>query len=216
MAVYRFQQIFDMDTAIPADAITNTTHWRHTTGQPQDFDNIRDMLRDFWTVQPTGGSARMDSYLAQEIQPTVRVKAWHLDDPLPRVPVYESTFTVTPSTGSDALPHEVALCLSFQAERESGTSQARRRNRIFLGPFSESASAGNGAPATALVSNCIRAARSMLAAADNSASWNWCGWSQTDQDYFDLTNGWVDNAWDTQRRRGLSPTTRSVWTASTP
>ncbi len=38
----------------------------------------------------------------------------------------------------------------------------------------------------------------------------WVIYSPTDNQYRGVTNAWVDNAWDTQRSRGLAPTSRQV------
>jgi hypothetical protein len=52
----------------------------------------------------------------------------------------------------------------------------------------------------------------MKAAAIASASWDWVVYSPTDDAYHEVANGWVDNAWDTQRRRGYKPTSRTTFT----
>jgi len=38
---------------------------------------------------------------------------------------------------------------------------------------------------------------------------SWQVWSPTDNQGRDVTNAWVDDAWDVQRRRGLRASTRS-------
>jgi hypothetical protein len=51
---------------------------------------------------------------------------------------------------------------------------------------------------------------SNLLAASNPATL--AVWSPSNGDAVPVTDGWVDNAWDTQRRRGIDRTARSTWT----
>jgi hypothetical protein len=39
----------------------------------------------------------------------------------------------------------------------------------------------------------------------------WLMYSKADNAYAKIESIWVDNAWDTQRRRGLKPTQRNVF-----
>lgn len=126
------------------------------------------------------------------------------------MPVYESDFAFSP-TGSAPLPAEVALVMSFQAARASGQNQARRRNRVYLGPLGGSAPSSDGRPAPGFVTQVARAGSDLAAAASSSVNWNWVVWSPTEQQDYQVDNGWVDNSWDTQRRRGLAPTSRTTF-----
>ena len=38
-------------------------------------------------------------------------------------------------------------------------------------------------------------------------------WSVANNDLVLANDGWVDNSWDTQRRRGLDTTARTTWAA---
>jgi hypothetical protein len=40
-----------------------------------------------------------------------------------------------------------------------------------------------------------------------------CVWSQVDQFAVEVDNGWIDNAFDTQRRRGQQVSTKTLWNA---
>lgn len=214
--LYRFQHTLTMDTNVPGDSITSTTHWRNTSTPTSDFDNVKDIIKDFYTLAASGQAAAVQSYLSADIGPVCYVKAYALADPTPRAPVYEGQFNISASSGTAGLPHEVALCVSFQADREAGQRQNHRRNRFYLGPFTEAANVPGGVPESTMVSDIQKAARTMLAAADNADVWNWVVWSPFRSEYYDLTNGWVDNAWDIQRRRGRAATTRNPFTASSP
>lgn len=215
MAVYRFQVTFPTDTALPADYVTNTWHFSSVGELPiiTDFDNVRDMLDDFYSEVPTGKSNSIMSLMSNTLNTPALVKAYALEDPEPRAPVYESTFTG--SYGSSSLPAEVALCLSFQATRASGQPQSRRRNRVYLGPFADQGT-NQERPSAAMCETITAAARDLLQAADASVNWTWVIWSPTEGEDYEVNNGWVDNSWDTQRRRGVSPSTRYLWDDDSP
>lgn len=211
MAVYSFTVTFPTDSAIPKDYVTNRFHFSTVGAAPiiTDFDNVRDMLKDFYTVAPPAGGNALTTWLDSGLNGPAIVKAYALEDSPPRAPVYESTFAFNP-TGTGTLPSEMAIVMSFQAARVSGQVQARRRNRVYLGPWGTSASAG-GRPAAGLVTQIARCGEQLAEAASSSVNWNWVIWSPTNSQDYQVDNGWVDNSWDTQRRRGLSATSRTTF-----
>ena len=114
------------------------------------------------------------------------------------------------------LPEEVACCLSFEAVPAAGTNQARRRGRIFLGPLAQTAldttiSTAPSRPNPALIASVFTA----LSAASVlwSVSWEWMVNSPTIGKYSSasVARAWIDNAWDTQRRRGVDPSEKTYW-----
>lgn len=207
--------IFQNANLLPEDATVNTWHFENTGALPiTDYDNVRDMLEDFYSETAPGATGAItDLYSDEAFSGDVTVRAYDLDDPQPRVPVYEDGWTFTPSTAI-TMPAEVALVMSFQAAPSSGVSQASRRNRIYLGPFNQSTTAGTGLrPASVYRTRIALAATELLAASDASVRWKWRVWSPTLNAGAPVSNGWIDDAWDTQRRRGLAPTTRTLFTA---
>lgn len=208
MPTFQFMTIFTGSTGLAADQMVNTTHWYNGAAPVvTDYDNVRDMLRDFYTVAPTGNPIR--TYMSGQLSLTAKVKAYNLDEPKPRAPVYESTFAVSGYGGGSPLPNEVALCLSFEAKRESGELQSRRRNRIYLGPFASGAMGTTGRPSPTTVTDIHNAAKRLHDAAAAAASWDWVVYSTLNNDVMDIQHIWVDDAWDTQRRRGLAPSSRT-------
>lgn len=215
MSVHAFQVSFPMDSNLPKDTVTNTWHFNHTGGVVSDYDNVRDMLADFYTTDPTGSANSVQDYMTALIQSNAIVRAYNLDDPKPRPPVYESTFAIS-GTGGAVLPSEVALCMSYQSIKIAGESQARRRGRIYLGPFVQTANDSGGRPSSALITTVAKAARDLVVASDAATSWKWEIYSPTSGNSHQVYNGWVDNAWDTQRRRGLATTARTTWDDTSP
>nr|CRY96767.1 hypothetical protein [uncultured prokaryote] len=208
MPVFAFDVIFQHDNGLPEDRYVNGWHFSGAGPfSPTDYDNVRDMLADFYTDAGTHTNA-LSLYFTDEISSPAVVKAYDLSDTPPRAPVYESTFTFSPPSNSP-LPFECAIVASFEAEKVSGLPQSRRRNRVYLGPLSDNtvATTGliNGGTTTAIVG----ALQDLWDAADTSVSWDWVVYSPTLDSSYPVHNGWCDNAFDTQRRRGIGATSRT-------
>jgi hypothetical protein len=101
--------------------------------------------------------------------------------------------------------------LSFQGTPLSGTPQSRRRGRIYFGPFRTSGLNTQGRPAAGLITSLVNAGDALLAASDAAANWQWVIWSPTTGLEVGVANGWVDDEFDTQRRRGRVPTARTTF-----
>lgn len=185
-------------------------------------------LLDFYTaIRPSGN--RVSSYLARNVARTLlgaRFDVFAVDTPAKLSgsgpgsalgsPVLSVPWTVSPAFAIEGYPSEVSICLSFRADyggvaEEVGATRprARRRGRIFLGPIASNQSTEDG-------NNVVRPAASMLtdirdAAFDLGASAIdvWCVWSRADAIFRTISFASTDNAWDTQRRRGESPTSRT-------
>lgn len=145
------------------------------------------------------------------------VSYYDLADAEPRVPVLETTISLTPKA-EQALPHEVAMCLSFEAVGVSGQSQKRRRGRVYIGVLPLGV-LSSGRPSTAAQQTLRNAADAM--AENDTGGVQWAIYSPTTRatgasladSVHDVKSGWVDNAFDTQRRRGVQPTLREVFSS---
>lgn len=202
---------------IPEDVITNTWHFLFLVGSPVETDYqalVGDLLAFYLFVYSAvdGGLtwapwARPDA---------MSMKVYDLSDPTPRVPVYQEVVDATASTSSSStLVPETAICLSFQAVAVAGLPQARRRGRIYLGGMGVGVTAGSSSLFPQISSD-IRegictAAHDLKAAADGHG-WEWVVRSKVNDDVVAVDNGWVDNAVDTQRRRGQVATARTIFT----
>lgn len=207
MAIWSAHVEFGGASGLPRDRIVNTWSFE---GSPTATDtaNIDDMLWDFYDT-PVASTAPTSIMPTDIVNGEVDIKIYCMDDPMPRVPraTYEHTFTG--STGNP-LPAEVALCLSYHAAPVAGVPQARRRGRVYLGPFT-AAESTDGRPGTALTNMLLAQAAQLLAAAQASVTWQWIVWSRTLDSGAPVTGGWIDDAWDTQRRRGPDSTTRTLF-----
>jgi hypothetical protein len=209
LTTFQANVIFQGASGLPADQYVNTWHF-YTSGAvplPTDYDNVRDMLKDFYVSAPTGG--KVATYMTSALGTTAKVKLYNLDEPKPRVPVYESTFALAGlGTGTPA-PYQVAICLSFEGARVSGEPQARKRNRVYIGPLASSVQQAGGLIFPTTVQVILDAAKRLHDAANASLTWDWKVYSGTENKIYDVSHIWVDNAFDTQRRRALAPTTRN-------
>nr|CRY96720.1 hypothetical protein [uncultured prokaryote] len=144
------------------------------------------------------------------------IKVYDQADPEPRGPLLETTFSMTGLSGDTALPAEVALVASFQADPQSGVPQARRRGRIYVSGWGAATNAPDGRPKQTLITALNNAIASLqtdiFAIGTGTDLVLWGVYSRTSDSFAKITNGWVDNSWDTQRRRGISPTARTTWT----
>jgi len=204
-STYQFNVGFKGPTGLPKDTYVNTWHF-YNGGAPTDFDNVRDMLKDFYCTTPTGNAVA--KYMTNLIQSPATIKAYDMDSPKPRAPSYESTFNLTGLGTGTPVPFECAVCLSFEAARVSGQIQARRRNRVYLGPLASGILWSDGRPLPTAITSIMDAAKRLYAAQAASGSWKWQVYSGTDNKIYDIKHIWIDDSYDTQRRRGLSPSTR--------
>lgn len=151
----------------------------------------------------------------------------HLDGSPHGSPIATRSFTLDASGDIYALPEEVAIALSIHGdlsgvvERQPNPAYpptlpkffrpaARRRGRLFIGPL-----ALNQAITESGESRVSTQAKTVLTYAA-TALWDvfaggWCVWSRADETLYSVTGGWVDDAFDTQRRRGDAPLSRTLW-----
>lgn len=214
---YRVNVSFPYFTGLPEDVVVNTWHFQWLIGSPAegDFSDLRTRLGTFYNAiySNTAGVGN-----APWLRPLINtMSVYNLDDPEPRPPVHESTISLTlgtPLTSSTVTP-ETALCLSYQADTLAGVPQARRRGRIFLGGLQNPITAGTASsfPGVASTHRTIVAnAAAAFLASSTGDDWIWVVHSRTVAGDAPVTNGWIDDEPDTQRRRGRAPTVRTLWT----
>jgi hypothetical protein len=183
--------------------ITNTFHFDGPTYDATQQTRIVNALTSAYDV--------WDTLFSDLLSPSGLIKIYNLDDPLPRAPVAEIPLALTITSGT-SMPPEVAVCCSFQGPRVSGQSQARRRGRIYLGPLRSAFLGTTGRPASTTAPTIVNGAAPLLQlnVLGGIADMKWVV-SSTFGGRPVITNGWVDNEFDTQRRRGRKYTVRTVW-----
>jgi hypothetical protein len=127
-------------------------------------------------------------------------RLYDMADAKPREPIAQANIDM-PAAGTPG-PGEVALCLSFYAQR----NLPRQRGRIYTGPFRGASTSG---PRPGTVLNDAMALGAALMGL-SSGTGDWQVFSPTTNTYRDVTNYWVDDAWDTVRSRGWPASGRQV------
>jgi hypothetical protein len=207
MANIRAMVILNMTSSLPRDACVNTWYCQGVS-DPSTCVAFGNALGTFYDS--------ISGVLARDIGPaTSRIKFYDMGQAKPRAPIHEMALAMGAAPVNTPLPHELACCLSFQGERVSGVPQARRRGRVYLGPLGSNTLTSNGTLSTTETDVIRDAAEVLLTASTEAASWSWVVFSErSDPDAIAfVTNGWVDDAFDVQRRRGVDPTTRQTFGA---
>jgi hypothetical protein len=215
MAVAKAQITIPFFTNIPTDVITNTLHFANPIASMQTIaDEITPEIQDFYEAI-YGGSFGIAAYCS----PLLATVSWYdLADPPPRVP-YTLPMPITAAVETaTSIPTEVATVLSFQADPESGIPQARRRNRIYIGgltPNHVSTATGDNFPTIGTTFRAALGDAALLNFITNLSGSDtvWVARSETANTTVPVTNGWVDNSPDTQRRRSVEATARTLWPA---
>lgn len=148
--------------------------------------------------------------------PATRIKIYNLGDPLPRSPIYDDSFVPSGSNvGPSSLPLEVAVVSSFSAPRQSGVPQARRRGRLYIGPLSVDVvdiSSPLFLPVVKPVFLTLLAGVTKTLSESNDPTAQWVVWSRKGNSFAPIEEGYVNNEFDTQRRRGYDALARTQWT----
>lgn len=215
------QQVIPHRNLMPADAVVNTFHFTGLDDTGDMISAIIGRLNAFWTDVPAGPSNALNTFMSGELNlPGTRIKVYDLSDPKPRAPIADESLGLSQGTpvNTQNLPSEVALCSSYRGPLESGQSPARRRGRIYIGPLNVGAAAGTGTtisrPSAAFRATVAAASRDLAEASTLGCAW--AVWSGVNEGMTIIEYGWVDDAFDTQRRRGAAATTRSNWQVETP
>lgn len=139
------------------------------------------------------------------------LKYYELPGVQPNYPTYESAWTFATPPSGNAGPSELAICLSFAGTRIPGQPQPRRRGRVYIGPLDGTlCSSPRPDPATRTL---LTTNAAVLGDDINAITGHiWCVWSEINGFPATIVGGYVDDAWDVQRRRGIAPSTRTTFT----
>jgi hypothetical protein len=139
------------------------------------------------------------------------IRYYDLDEPEPRVPIDEETFDFDTAPAVSRMPPEVACCMSYRAYYESGTPNARRRGRVFVGPLGDSTVGPAGTFTNGFVDLLALAGQTFFNAVHDTDEALMAIYSPTDGVAHEARLLWVDNEIDIQRRRSTRASYRKDW-----
>ena len=204
MPLLRCQVTVPAVSGISADNVVNTFHFTSTGTTEGILAEIKAALVSFYEA--------FDAFKSTDYTwASTQVKTYNLEDSEPRVPINEAGLALTSAPAGTPGVHEVAMCISYKAEYVSGESAARRRGRIYCGPFHSAVLGTGGRPSSTLITALVAAGTALLTASDTASDWAWIVYSPTSGQGYPVVAGWVDNEFDIQRRRGGKPTTRTTF-----
>lgn len=220
------------------DIVTNTFVFGNNGVAPNatDLDAIEDAVTEFYTTAKNGQGSSLGAYLHSDRARNAlacEVKLYdisaHLDGSPHGAPISTTTFTL-PGTATGSYPSQSAYCITLEAvgratqpvEEADGPDPGsapdrpmqRYTGRIYLGPLKTAAgvtdAVGITRPSPAFMADCRLGIEAMqLHVAANSPNLYLLGvWSRTDEVVRDVDRVSSDDTFDTQRRRGASPTVR--------
>lgn len=215
MTVYRIDATLPYITHLPRDVAINTFHIA-TSG---DIDGSQvstafELTRDFYNN--VLGDFSIASRISQYVDRSTDLCKLEIREVGVPGPGTEASWTLGAGAGpGESLPFEVSVCLSYQGNA-SGVLARRQRGRIYIGPLAPLNSvitflddqpplvAGTFTFDLALAATAYGNA---LAAADIT----WGVYSRVDEELYPIVAGFVDNEFDTQRRRQVKATSRQTW-----
>ncbi len=217
--IFKCQVVMEGTSGLPEDVFINNWYFRSDDVQGVGYDPpgaIKRVLDSFY-MTPSPAGIRIDNYLSKGIKRQLKYRVYDLGQAPPRTRDERLSGTML-SVSANSMPYEDALCLSFYA----GLNRPRRRGRIYLGPLNVQAL--NPGPSTAYPTPdpqllaCIADRAAAVGRTTENVTWVMVtkGGMKPPVEPAGakvITAGWVDNAWDHQRRRGLAATARTPFSA---
>jgi hypothetical protein len=195
MAITECQIILKNENGMPEDSYVNTLYFDDGTIPTPDsqvalevfqaYDKVRTILNDVISGM------------------TIKLYPPGLN---PTGPRYQEDFPYEPLAGPG--PQEVACCLSYSTYDDPERATPRRRGRIYVGPLGGSVCQTDRPNPS--VTAAVLDLGTAIATVGFANNLTWVMRSRADNLYGKIESIWVDDSWDTQRRRGLKATARQV------
>lgn len=212
MPIIRCQVRLPYFTNLPEDVATNTLYYSVPSGVPTtgELDDVSAMIEAFYL-----GVGDNFAGVLLRVGTPCEIRMYNLADAEPRQPIRIDNFALPAAVPADNMPLECAVVLSYHAAFSSGVPNARRRGRIYLGPLhTDVLNAGSAsafpAPTATFISEIITAVGALSSITANGCEW--VQYSPTTDLGLPVVGGWVDNEFDTQRRREGRPSSRTTFT----
>lgn len=174
-------------------------------------DDISAALIDFYDT--SGPNRAINEYRGRGVADLMTFKIYKLSDLKPRVPIVRTHTTTKVKSSTLLWPEESAVCISFSA---APPHTPRRRGRVYIGPLNGSVCVEENVTGIMRVTPGVQ--QDFSAAAVRLANHVDAGWlihsTIGGGTFAAVETGWVDNAFDTQRRRGPDASNRFTWAKS--
>ena len=223
-------------SGVPSDTVENVIHVGSSLGGSVvgDIDEMCQAFRDFYIATAPGATNDLGTFIGDSVSRAANacsILAYFTPDLTGQTPfgspVTSLNFTMSTAAVPTPLPEEVSACISYNADltnvpvTENNPTpppaiirpQQRRRGRLYFGPLQGTAGSEVNnifRPTTVFRTDLglafAKMAQDMLAIAVDYAL---CVWSKADGATYPVIGGYVDDAWDTQRRRGPEATVRT-------
>ena len=202
-------------SGIPHDTVMNTWHFDIPAGSSTDATTIETALRTLYSSISTKFASNLSGAM------TI---AWYNLTTLPAGPPWRTVVMtpIGPGTGNP-LPDNDAIVISFHAdltgipEFAPGTRPRQsRRGRVYLGPL-DSATVVTDSPNhrprvdPALLTTLKTQLTTFLSTMTDSSGVHWQVYSPKGHTIHPVVGGWVDNRFDSVRRRQEDATSRTLW-----
>lgn len=225
-------------SGLPEDTFQNVIHCDVAGSDPagQDIIDAMGAFRDFYITNPGAQTVPLSAVISDAVSRVASacsIAAYFTNDysgvsPFGS-PIGNLAFTMPAPNASTQLPEEVAIVISVNGDLDdvpvTATNpdpppavirpQARRRGRLYLGPLTQTAGTEvdtSYRPNATLRSDAGLAIATMYNAIVTLTPYVLGVWSKADEVVHPIVAGYVDDAWDTQRRRGLAATLRTTFT----
>jgi hypothetical protein len=219
------QNVFGLATGLPEDVIVNTFIFKNQNqagplggnAQERASNAVKAFFIDNAAAEGPFAGAIGNSIMglmANNVS-TWQQKVYDLGLPPGGRPpvVFDLTSQMVPRSQAAKYPSEVAIVLSLQTP----IIGRRGKGRVYLGPWTTSV--GSDVPGGVGVNESVRkriCAQASRLALGNGQDMEWAVWSTTRSQMARVVGGWVDDDFDTQRRRGLTSSFRTKWGTTVP
>lgn len=234
MATYKIVNHFHNVTGLPADDVVTTYHFQ-TTEPDYDVDTasaLNGHVAASWETVGPGATGKASTWISPEIsrvtKPTLKAYGTGGGSPL----AVDTWAAMSAASFDQGMPGEVALCLSYNADLTDIPEEApddpdadiaperpaaRRRGRIFVGPLILTCATATEPvrPVSTLIADLLGLGQLLgnpTAPALTAVGAEWVVKSNSGfaAASYPVIRVSVDDAFDTQRRRGVKPLTRSA------
>lgn len=214
-------------SGMPEDDVVNTFSF-FVPGEAvtQDFIDIEDAVMAFYNDIHAPAIQSLGRQLGPQIDRTKKPIFRHYDvtdhltgDPAGSpVRMVNAPRFIEASAPSNGLPAEVSICLSYGADMGDdvefglgGTRpRSRDRGRLYIGPLYTNVLQDNGNGRVSLNSATQQAILQAGAYLMQHPIVKWFVWSRAGATMKEVTRVWVDDEFDTQRRRGQKAVVRTM------